>query len=608
MPLILESTLTRTLLSRRDATPDAIAFSERVDSRWIDHTHSKIVDEILSLALVLQDRGISDGARVAIIGNTSVDFVRLQWAVIACGAVPVPLSPVQSDDELAAIFRDAGTAFLCLETQAVRDRLTRHSSQSLDGKSVITFGELPELLERGRGMLATGGREAVEKRLWDADAQSLFLLVYTSGTTGEPKGSMISQAQFMGGLHDCAELFRSHLQTEQETTYTVLPLANIFGQCELAMGFVFGWKTCFCSRVDRIESEIAEVQPSILFGVPKLFEKILSGIQENIESKPAAERIIIERLIDATRRVAASREAHERPSLADTAESMLAQQTVIKGIQKRLGGRLKFAISGGAPLPPDLARELDLLGVRVLEGYGLTETCGPIAINDPAQPAFGSVGRPLASIELQILSDREIVVRSKEPFLGYWNRSETTTEVVRDGWLHTGDLGYLDTEGRLHITDRKKDLIILSSGRTIAPQKIENRARSSKYLEDFVVLGDRRSHLAALITLRRDEIIKFCTERQILFSRFPELVNHPKIRALVQSEVEELNAGLAPYERIRRFVILPDSLSVRSGEITHTQKLRRKQIEELHPEAVQALFQDSGPAADGTLDHGDSLG
>ncbi len=609
MPLILESTLTRTLLSRRDSTPDAIAFSERVESRWVDHGYSKIVSDILSLALVLEERGIHARERVAIVGNTSVDFARLQWAVIACGAVPVPLSPVQSDEELAAIFRDSGATLICLESPALRDRLSRHRPEALVDKQVLLFGELPELLERGRGMLATGGREGVEKRLWNADPQALFLLVYTSGTTGEPKGSMISQAQFMCGLHDCAELFRSHLQTEQETTYTVLPLANIFGQFELAIGFVFGWKTCFSTRVDLIETEIAEVQPSLLFGVPKLFERILSGIQENIDSKPAAERAIIERLIDATRRVAASREAHERPSLADTAESLLAQQTVIKGVQKRLGGRLKFAISGGAPLPPDLARELDLLGVRVLEGYGLTETCGPIAINDPALPAFGSVGRPLPSIEIQILSDSEIVARSKEPFLGYWNRSETTTEIVRDGWLHTGDLGYLDTEGRLHITDRKKDMIILSSGRTIAPQKIENRARSSRYLEDFVVLGDRRSHLAALITLRRDEIIKFCTERQILFSRFPELVNHPKIRALVQSEVEELNAGLAPYERIRRFVILPESLSVRSGEITHTQKLRRRQIEELHPDAVLALFQASeSPAGDPALDRDESLG
>ncbi|NDD92242.1 hypothetical protein EBZ37_09170 [bacterium] len=246
-----------------------------------------------------------------------------------------------------------------------------------------------------------------------------------------------------------------------------------------------------------------------------------------------------------------------------------------------------------------------MLGIRVIEGYGLTETCGPVSINDPAAPAFGSVGRPLPSAEIQIHSDGEIMVRPKEPFLGYWNHSDITAEIVRDGWLHTGDLGFLDPEGRLHITDRKKDIIILSSGRNIAPQKIENRAGMSRFLEDFVVLGDRRSYLGALITLRQEEVIKFCTERQILFSRFAELVNHPKIRALVQAEVELLNESLAHYERIRRFVILPESLSVKSGEITHTQKLRRRQIEELHPEAVRALFEPSFP---GALDQNNSLG
>ncbi|MBU6375779.1 MAG: AMP-binding protein, partial [Bdellovibrionales bacterium] len=492
---------------------------------------------------------------------------------------------------------------------ALRERFLQKRPEAIAGVATQTFDEIDTLLEQGRGFLATTGEDGFKNRLWDADPRSLFLLIYTSGTTGEPKGSMISQAQFMSALHDSAEVFRAHLKTEEETSLSVLPLANIFGQFELAMGLVFGWKTCFSNRLERLDSELSEVQPTLLFGVPKLFEKILSGIQDNIDSRPAAERIIIEKLLDATRRVAVSRSAHERPRLTDTAESLLARQTVLKGIQKRLGGQLKFAISGGAPLPPDLGSELDLLGVRIVEGYGLTETCGPISINDPASPTFGSVGRPLSSAEIQIHSDGEIMVRSKEPFLGYWNQTEITSEIMREGWLYTGDLGFLDPEGRLHITDRKKDIIILSSGRNIAPQKIENRARMSRYLEDFVVLGDRRSYLGALITLKQEEIIKFCAERQVLFSRFAELVNHPKIRALVQGEVESLNETLAHYERIRRFVILPESLSVKSGEITHTQKLRRKQIEDLHPEAVIALFEATAPGgSSGALDQNHSIG
>ena len=343
-------------------------------------------------------------------------------------------------DDLAAILEDCGASLICLESQALRERLSHQIPGLFATNSVLVFSELPELLEKGHGLLAVRGREMLRTRLWDADPTGTFLLMYTSGTTGEPKGAMISQAQFLGGLHDCAELFRAHLETEGETSLTVLPLANIFGQFELAIGFVFGWKTCFATRLDRFELELSEVRPSVVFGVPRLFEKILAGIQRDIESRAGPERAVIEKLLEASRRVAAARNAHERPALADTAESLLARQTIIKSIQKRLGGRLKFAISGGAPLAPALGSELDLLGLHVLEGYGLTETCGPVAINDPSHPAFGSVGRPLPSVELQFLSDREIILRPKAPFLGYWNRAASSSEGPADGWVHTGDL------------------------------------------------------------------------------------------------------------------------------------------------------------------------
>jgi len=609
MPLILESSLSRILLSRCDASPDAPAFGEAADGGRIEHSYSRFLDDAFALSLVLEERGVRPGERVAIIAGSSVDFAKVQWSITCCGAIPVPLSAQQSDDDLAAILEDCGASLICLESQARGDRLVQHSSRPFADRPVLLFPELSELLEKGRGLLAVRGREALRTQLWNADPGALFLLMYTSGTTGEPKGAMISQAQFLGALHDCAELFRTHLETETETSLTVLPLANIFGQFEMAIGFVFGWKTCFATRLDRFELELSEVRPSVVFGVPRLFEKLLAGIRGNIESRPSPERAVIEKLLEASRRVAASRAAHERPALTDTAESLLARQTIVKSVQKRLGGRLKFAISGGAPLAPALGSELDLLGLHVLEGYGLTETCGPVAINDPSHPAFGSVGRPLPSVELQFLSDREIILRPKAPFLGYWNRAASSSEGPTDGWVHTGDLGYLDNEGRLHISDRKKDMIILSTGQRIAPQKIENRALMGRYFENFVILGDQRSHLGALVTLRRDEIIRFCTERQILFSRLPELVNHPKIRALVQSEIEALNAGLAPHQRIRRFVILSQPLSVQSGALTHTQKLRRKQIEELHPEAVAALFEPSpAPPAEPGLDRDDPLG
>ncbi|MEN9723298.1 MAG: hypothetical protein RJB38_1284 [Pseudomonadota bacterium] len=608
MPLILENSLTRTLLSRCEHTPDAGAFSERTPTEWQDHRFQNFLDDVYALSLWLQTQGVQPAERIALVAQTSYDLLRMQWAIIASKAIPVPLSPLQTNEDLLQIFRDCEPAVLILESEALQERLISADPQSLKAPRTKLFSHFPEWLESGRALLTTEARATVREALWNADSNALFLLMYTSGTTGEPKGSMISQAQFMRALRDSAEVFRDHLLPEQETTLTILPLANIFGQFEVAVGFVFGWKTAFATRPDRLQAELAEVQPSLLFGVPKIFEKLLEGIQENIDSKSPTERAIIERLLDAVRRVAESKVTHERPRLADTAESILAHQTIIKAIQKQLGGRLKFAISGGAPLPPDLAAELKLFNLILLEGYGLTETCGPVAIRRPDDLRSDSVGPPLSGVDVQILSDGEIIVRSPEPFLGYWRKPEVTAETLREGWIHTGDIGYLDQQGRLHITDRKKDLIVLSTGRTIAPQKIEARVRSSKYVLDLMALGDRRSFVGALVTLRKEEIIKFCQERQILFSQFPELVNHPKIRSLIQAEIEQLNDGLAPYERIRRFVILPESLSTRKGEVTHTQKLRRRQIEEHHPEAVRALFEPPFTHKQGPLDQNESLG
>lgn len=252
-----------------------------------------------------------------------------------------------------------------------------------------------------------------------------------------------------------------------------------------------------------------------------------------------------------------------------------------------------------------MARELELLGLRILEGYGLTETSGPITIHSPAEAsrdslagsAAGSVGRPLAQAELRFSSDGEILVKSPKNFLGYWKRPAETSSALREGWLHTGDQGFLDSGGRLHITGRKKELIRLSTGQSISPQKIENLARNRPFIEDCIVLGDGRPHLAALVTVKREGLLKFCSEKQILFSSFKDLVEHPKVLALIQSELESLNEELPAHEKIRRFVILPESLTVYAGVMTHTHKPRRHEIAERYKEQIDALYPQSTPEA-----------
>lgn len=588
MPLILESSVTRTLLSRCEKTPDAPAFSTRKDGTWVDTLFGEFLSQVFMTAAFLKEKGISPGEHVALVSSNTEALVQVQVALWSIHAVAVPISPQLSSSDLHGILQDCGCSKVFFQEQALAERV------GTQGYQVFNLHEIGAWMEEGRAQIAQTGVELYKKALWESDPSKTFLIVYTSGTSGEPKGVMLSQRNLMSGLHDVAEVFRNHFQMEAEVRLMVLPLSHIFGQFELATSWVFGSRTCFSERSHRFVEELQEVQPTLLFGVPKVFEKILVAIEQGLESRPAAERKITERLLQAARRVADSKENLQRPSLSDTAESILAQQTVVRSIQKKLGGRLKFAISGGAPLSADLGRELNLLGFKILEGYGLTETCGPITINDPEQPSFGTVGKPLSEVELQFSSDGEVLVRSPKNFLGYWNRPEATSEVMRDGWLHTGDLGFLDRDGRLHITDRRKEVIKLSSGKSVAPQKIESLARASRIIEDFVILGDGRSYLAALVTLNREVILKFCSEKQILFSSFKDLVEHPKVQGLVQVELEQINQGLSPHEKIRRFVILPEAFSVYTGVMTPTQKPRRSQIAERYHAEIAALYPPEG--------------
>lgn len=584
MPLILESSVTRTLLSRCEKTPDAPAFSTRKDGAWVDTSFGEWISQVFMTAAFLKEKGVRPQEHVAIVSGNTEALVQVQAALWALEAVVVPISPQLSNADLHGILQDCGCSKVFFEEQALAERV------GAQGYQTFNLHEIGAWMEEGRALIAATGAEHFKKSLWDSDPTKAFLIVYTSGTSGEPKGVLLSQRNLMSGLHDVAEVFRNHFEMEAEVRLMVLPLSHIFGQFELATGWVFGSKTCFSERSHRFVEELGEVEPTLLFGVPKVFEKILVAIEQGLESRPAPERKITARLLDAARRVAHSKETLQRPSLSDTAENLVAQQTVVRSIQKKLGGRLKFAISGGAPLSADLGRELNLLGFKILEGYGLTETCGPITINDPEQPSFGTVGRPLSEVEIQFSSDGEVLVRSPKNFLGYWNRAEATSEVMRDGWLHTGDLGFLDSEGRLHITDRRKEVIKLSSGKSVAPQKIESLARASRIIEDFVVLGDGRSYLAALVTVNREVILKFCAERQVLFSSFKDLTEHPKVQALVQGELEQINQELSPHEKIRRFVILPEALSVYTGVMTPTQKPRRSQIAERYQAEIAALY------------------
>ncbi len=309
-----------------------------------------------------------------------------------------------------------------------------------------------------------------------------------------------------------------------------------------------------------------------------------------VESGPAGKRRLFNWAFGVGRRYYGAIWAHRKPTLRDALEFKIAKKVVFSKVAQRFGGRLQFAICGGAPLPKEIGEYFQIVGIKILEGYGLTETCAPVAVNTPEDTRFGFVGKPLPEATIRIADDGEILVKSRKVFKGYYKMPDETAATLQDGWFQTGDIGAIDADGYLRITDRKKDLIITSGGKNVAPQKIENIAKAQRFLNQIVVHGDRRHYLTALVTLNRDQIVQYANENQILFSAYEELVKHPKIQALVQKSIDDVNSQLASFETIKKFVVLPSEFTVDSGELTPSLKIKRNVVNRRYHAELDSMY------------------
>ncbi|MEK6578594.1 MAG: AMP-dependent synthetase/ligase, partial [Bdellovibrionota bacterium] len=404
----------------------------------------------------------------------------------------------------------------------------------------------------------------------------------------------ISHENMMSVLSDCALVLAQYLTGRDETVLSFLPFSHILGKVESMSIYTFGWKQAFNEHLDKLMTNFTEIRPTLVFAVPRIFEKALAQIQANVEKESSAKKRLFVWALKAGGVYFSKLNAGKKPSIAERAQYLAAKTFIFRNITQRFGGRLKFCICGGAPLSSEIAEFFQTLGVSILEGYGLTETCAPVTLNTPHAYRFGTVGKPLPEVSIKSSADGELLVRSKKVFQGYFKIPDETNQVLADGWLHTGDVGFVDAEGYVHITDRKKDLIITSSGKNIAPQKLENLVKSNNFISHFVVCGERRNYLTALVTLNHEEAIQFAFQKQILFSDYNELIRHPKIISQVQEIVDELNQGLASFETIKRFLILPSDFSVENGELTPSLKVRRRIIGERYHGQIDNMYQNRG--------------
>ena len=621
MPHILQKTITETFLKRVQETPAAIGFQYKPTfsedggvGQWKEVTFRAFYQECRLVSFGLMGLGIHPQDKVVIVSHTRFEWSLCDMAVLGASAITVPIYPSMTSEDIVYIAHHSEARVLILENRVQLKKILEKRQERPEclpnvekiiviEPSAMTLGAvnieavrdvmtLQALKELGRREEARDPSR-FDRHLSMAQAGDLLTICYTSGTTGTPKGVMVTHDNLMSVLEDCVTVVGDRIDGQTDVILSFLPFSHIFGKVESLAVYTFGWKQVFAESLDRLVQNMEVIRPTLLFSVPRIFEKAFLEIHANLDGSPLAARVLFEWAQQVGRRYFEAMSRKSSPTLKNRLEYEFARRTVLSRIVKRFGGRLRFVLCGGAPLSREIGEFFQILGIPILEGYGLTETCAPVCLNRPDEIRFGTVGKPLPEVTLKIADDGEILVKSRKVFRAYLKLEEESSRVLEKGWFHTEDIGYLDSEGFLHITDRKKDIIVTSSGKNIAPQKIENLAKVQKLITQFVVHGDQRHYLTALITLNSEQVIRYAQEHQILFSEYAELIKNPKILTLAQKKVDEVNKRLASFEMVKKFVILPNEFTVEGGELTPSLKVRRNFINKRYKVELDSMYGES---------------
>jgi long-chain acyl-CoA synthetase len=542
------------------ATP---AYLEEGPDGWSPVSWDAATDRIDALARGLLAHGVRHGDSVAVLSRTSVDWILLDWAIMSIGAVVVGLYPTSSASECAYVLEhsEAVIAFAEDEEQTRKLISVRNSLPAL--REIIPFDLIDKLEAEGRAAKHLEPDPVAE--------DDLATLIYTSGTTGPPKGCMLTHKN----LVTAATKVRNTLEETGDVVLLFLPMAHSYARLAHQGASHHGATIAAVSDVARVPEALAKVQPAVLPAVPRVYEKIHANAVGEIERAGGLKRKIGLWAIGVGERVSRVERTGRKPGPFLTLEHKLADKLVFEKVRARLGGKLRLGVSGAAPLAVDVMEFFHAMGVPVIEGYGLTETASSTTSNDPTDFRIGTVGRPVDDCEVKLDSDGEILIRSDSIFAGYYKDPEATAAVLSDdGWFASGDVGEIDADGFLKITDRKKDLIITAGGKNLAPQNIENALKSSRFISQAIVVGDRRPYIVALITLDEAEVASS--------GRDP--------RDLVQEIVAEVNSDRVSVEQIKKFTIVPREFSLEEGEVTPTMKLRRRVIHDHFAAEIDQLY------------------
>jgi len=575
----------------------ADALNQKINGEWVQTSAATFVERVRSVALGLAALGIRPGDRIALLSENRPEWSIADLAILSLGAINVPIYTTQAVEQVGYILADSGARAIFISNR----KLYRHASVALaDRKHVETLiffdPEGADDLERAITLesVEANGREQARLRPEAFDAymnavrpDDLATIIYTSGTTGEPKGVMLTHNNFMSNVVS----INSGLPIgPTDVALSVLPLSHIFERTGFYIFCYSGVSVYYSASFDQVGENLREVRPTVMTAVPRLFEKVYHRIVKRGMAEKGWKRRVFTRALAVGQRYGELVDKGKRIPARLAIQQRLANRLVFSKWREGVGGRLRYFVSGGAPLSPALSYSFLAAGIPILQGYGATESC-IVSANRPDNNRVGSIGLPFAGIEIRIASDGEMQIRGPNVMRGYYGQPEATAAVLKDGWFATGDVGFIDGAGHLHITDRKKDLFKLSNGKYVAPQLIESVLKQSEFVNQVVVLGAGRKQPVALIVPDWESLKQALTAAgEDVSQGRKELSTNPKALKLVQRDVAGLTAELADYERVRRIALLPDEFSIDSGELTPTLKVKRAVIDKKYGDLIERLY------------------
>ena len=593
------TTLPGMLLRRAEETPHRVALRKQHLGVWKQYTWADYAERVAAAGLGLRALGVEPGDRVAVHSLNRPAWLLADLGAQGIGAMTVGVYPTSPAAEVEYLLGHSGAKVLVAEDEEqvdkvleVRDRLpdlqrvvvVDPRGVDLSEPWLMTFAEL-EALGREQG----GGVDAFRSAVAQVDTGEPAVIVYTSGTTGPPKGALLSHDNLLAASRNGRRVFDV---TPDDEVLSYLPLCHIAERLVSGINAVTnGYVVNFGDGVDELAADLREVQPTYFLGVPRVWEKLMASVSIRMDDAGWLKRANYRFWMHRGRKLARKR-WHGRLGPLARAEYALGWLLLYRSLRRKVGmGRIRYALSGAAPIAPQVLEFFWALGVPVLEGYGMTENTAQATVTPADDVRIGQVGLPVPEGEVRIGDDGEILTRGPATFVGYYRDPEATAATIdADGWLHTGDIGSLDDDGFLTISDRKKDIIITSGGKNVSPSEIENRLKVSPFVREAVVIGDRRKYLVALVGIELDTVSRWALHHRIPFTTYADLSAKPDVVGLVAGVVDEVNADLAQVEQVKRFVLLPKELEQEDGEVTATQKVKRQAISEAFGPLIEGLY------------------